>query len=204
MSETGTADRPAGLRERKKAKTRAAIREHALRLFREQGYAGTTVEQIAEAAEVSPATFYRYFPTKEDVVLQDDLDVLAFESFDQQPAELSPVAAIRAAMADAQPRFTDEERQRFRDTTALTLAVPEIRARALDEFARTLDVFAAALAKRTGRERDDPEVRTLAGAIFGVILATTLPMLEQGEVEIDYLFTTIDRGLAQLEAGLTL
>jgi transcriptional regulator GlxA family with amidase domain len=53
-----------GLRERKKTKTRAAIREHALRLFREQGYEATTVEQIAEAAEVSHSTFFRYFPTK--------------------------------------------------------------------------------------------------------------------------------------------
>jgi AcrR family transcriptional regulator len=204
MTETGPADQPTGLRERKKAKTRAAIREHALRLFREHGYGGTTVEQIAEAAEVSPATFYRYFPTKEDVVLQDDLDVLAFRTFEQQPAELGPLAAMRAAMADARPRFTAEERQRFRETTMLTLAVPEIRARALDEFARTIDVFAAVLAKRAGREPDDAEVRAIAGAIFGVILATALPMLDRGDFEIDGLFATIDRGLAQLEAGLTL
>jgi len=204
MSEIGTADRPAGLRERKKAKTRAAIREHALRLFREQGYASTTVEQIAEAAEVSPATFYRYFPTKEDVVLQDDLDVLTFGEFLGQPAELSPLAAVRAAMAAALPKFTEEERQRFRETTALTLAVPEIRARAIDEFARTIDVFTALLAQRAGREPDDPAVRTMAGAVFGVIMATTLPALERGVLGVDEIFTLVDAGLAQLEAGLPL
>jgi AcrR family transcriptional regulator len=204
MSEIGTADRPAGLRERKKAKTRAAIREHALRLFREHGYGGTTVEQIAEAAEVSPATFYRYFPTKEDVVLQDDLDVLAFGEFESQPAELSPLAAVRAAMAAALPKFTEEERQRFRETTALTLAVPEIRARAIDEFARTIDVFAALLARRAGREPDDIAVRTMAGAVFGVIMATTLPTLGGEPVEVDEVFASIDEGLAQLEAGLPL
>ena len=204
MSDIGTADLPAGLRERKKAKTRAAIRQHALRLFAEQGYGATTVEQIAEAAEVSPATFYRYFPTKEDVVLQDDFDVLALEALEAQPPELSPLAAVRAATAQSLIRLSDEDRERFKVTSALTLAVPEIRARALDEFTRTLDTYAAALAKRSGRPPDDFAVRTLAGAVFGVIMATTLPILGSGPVEIDDVFAAIDQGLALLEGGLPL
>jgi AcrR family transcriptional regulator len=182
---THDADQP-GLRERKKAKTRASIREHALRLFREQGYAATRVEQIAEAAEVSPATFYRYFPTKEDVVL------------------LSPLAAVRGAVAAARAGFTEEERERFRQTTEMTLAVPEIRARALDEFARTIDDTAAVLAKRSGRTPDDVVARALAGAIFGVILACTLPVLEGGQMDLDAVFASVDTGLAQLEAGFPL
>ena len=204
MSDTGAAGPPAGLRERKKAKTRAAIQEHALRLFRERGYAATTVEQIAEAAEVSPATFYRYFPTKEDVVLQDDLDLITMDALEAQPPGLAPLAAVRAAVALARSRFTAADRERFRETTALTLGVPEIRARALDEFARTLDTFAAALARRSGRQPGDVAVRAMAGAIFGVITAATLPALEDGPAEIDDLFAAIDAGLAQLEAGLPL
>ena len=197
---THDVERP-GLRERKKARTRASIREHALRLFQEQGYAATRVEQIAEAAEVSPATFYRYFPTKEDVVLQDDLDVLTLDALEAQPPGLSPLAAVRAAVAAARAGFTEEERERFRQTTELTMAVPEIRARALDEFARTIDVSAAVLAKRSGREPDDIAVRALAGAVFGVIMATTLPALERGQIDLDAIFVSIDAGLAQLEAG---
>src|ERR1700759_1640182 len=85
-----------GLRERKKARTRASLREHALRLFREQGYQATTVEQIAAAAEVSPSTFFRYFPTKEDLVLQDDMDTRMMAALERQPPGLSTVAAVRA------------------------------------------------------------------------------------------------------------
>src|ERR1700748_138925 len=87
---------PSGLRERKKARTRATIRQEALRLFREQGYQATTVEQIAAAAEVSPSTFFRYFPTKGDVALQDDMDTRMIEALEQQPPELGSIAAMRA------------------------------------------------------------------------------------------------------------
>ena len=67
---------PPGLRERKKIKLRRAIQAAALLLFETQGYEHTTVEQIAEAAETSTTTFYRYFPTKEDVVLDNDASPL--------------------------------------------------------------------------------------------------------------------------------
>ncbi len=63
-----------GLRERNKARTRNAIRTAAMELFERQGYTATTVAQIAEAAEVSHTTFFRYFQSKEQVVLKDDLD----------------------------------------------------------------------------------------------------------------------------------
>src|SRR5689334_8446368 len=105
-----------GLRERKKARTRAAIREHALRLFREQGYDATTVEQIAEAAEVSPSTFFRYFPTKEDVVLQDDMELLWMDGFLAQPADMGPIAALRAAVRAAFDGMGPEELAQLRET----------------------------------------------------------------------------------------
>jgi AcrR family transcriptional regulator len=196
------ADQPTGLRERKKAKTRAAIRRHALRLFREQGYTATTVEQIADAAEVSPATFYRYFPTKEDVVLQDDLDLLAMDAFEAQPPGLGPIAAMRAALAGMLASLTPEELERFRESTELTMAIPEVRARALDELTRTIQAMAEALARRAGLPADDFAARNLAGAITGVILSATLP-ITPAPAPAD-MFASIDAALAHLEAGLPL
>jgi AcrR family transcriptional regulator len=194
-----------GLRERKKARTRAAIREHALRLFRQQGYQATTVEQIAAAAEVSPSTFFRYFPTKEDVVLQDDMDTLMAEAFERQPTGLSPVAAVRAAMREMLAVMSPAQWEQIRETTGLTMTVPEVRARAMDEFSRTIGVMADAMAKHAGRSPDDLAVRALAGAIIGVIMSVTMPWDNwTGEHVSEDMFERIDAGLALLEAGLPL
>ncbi len=190
-----------GLRERKKARTRAAIRQHAVRLFREQGYHATTVEQIAEAAEVSPSTFFRYFPTKEDVVLQDDFDVLALEAFQAQPPGLGPVAAFRAAMSAVFRQLSAEDLERFRETTALSITVPEIRARSFEEFAHGIQVIAEAMAKRVGRDPGDFAVRNLAGAIVGVVMAATLAEAQDPGGDM---LSAIDTALAHLENGLPL
>ena len=195
----------AGLRERKKARTRASIREHALRLFREQGYQATTVEQIAAAAEVSPSTFFRYFPTKEDVVLQDDMDTRMIEALDRQPAGLSPLSAVRAAVREVWGSYSAADIEVISQTTALTMTVPEIRARALDEFARTINVIGEAVARRAGRPADDLAVRVMAGAIVGVIMSITIPWKDQSDPQtLEDAFGRIEQGLALLEAGLQL
>ena len=194
-----------GLRERKKARTRASLREHALRLFREQGYQATTVEQIAAAAEVSPSTFFRYFPTKEDVVLQDDMDTRMIAAFEQQPPGVGPIAAVRAAAREMLTSYTGTDLDVIRETTRLTMTVPEVRARALDEFARTITVLAEAVSKRTGRAPDDLAVRTVAGAIIGVIMSITIPWENWSDgTSFEDTFARIDEALALLEAGLPL
>src|ERR1700736_3782338 len=198
------------LRERKKARTRASLREHALRLFREQGYQATTVEQIAAAAEVSPSTFFRYFPTKEDVVLQDDMDTRLVEAFAKQPPDLAPIPAIRAALREAWRSFTPAEWEQMREGGRLSMEVPEIRARSMNEFSRIISVVAEALADRTGRRPDDLRVRVLAGAVIGVMMSVFLPE-HFGEGADDgpgkpafdpESLVRIDEALALLEKGL--
>ncbi|HXS66932.1 MAG TPA: TetR family transcriptional regulator [Streptosporangiaceae bacterium] len=207
MNNSSEAELRPGLRERKKARTRASIREHALRLFREQGYDATTVDQIAEAADVSPSTFFRYYPTKEDVVLQDDFDLIAIDSFLAQPAELSVVAAFRAATKEMVSSLDETDLAELRETTALIMTVPELRARAMDEYSRTIEGIATAAAQRTGRSPDDSAVMTAAGAIVGVIMAVALPWgelgdLAEGKTATADFFGRIDAALANLEGGL--
>ncbi len=207
MSETVSpaSGEPAGLRERKKARTRAAIRQEALRLFREQGYQATTVEQIAAAAEVSPSTFFRYFPTKEDVVLQDDMEPMLIEALEQQPRELGMVAAIRASMQIVSAGLNEEQWDRLRQAAELGMTVPEIRARAMDDFSRTVTMMAEAMAKRTGLSPDDLRVRTASGAIFGAIMAATAPWDNYKGDQINAnLFQRVDEALAVLQESLSL
>jgi len=190
-----------GLRERKKAKTRAAIQAEALRLFREHGYAATTVEQIANAAEVSESTFFRYFGTKEDVVLHDRFDPQLIEAFHAQPAELGPIQALRATMNTVFGGLPAAELEQERLRGELIFSVPELRARLLMQMTETLELTSGLLAERVGRSPDDFAVRTATGAVMGIALAVAVAAAERPGV--DYL-ALMDEGLAHLEAGLPL
>ena len=190
-----------GLRERKKAKTRAAIQQHALRLFREQGYDATTVEQIAEAAEVSPSTFFRYFPTKEDVVLYDPFDPLIFAAFEAQPAALGPIPALRGALHAVFGTLSAEELAEQRERATLMVAVPELRMRMLDQVVVSTQQLAELVARRVGRRADELAMRTFAGAVIGALMSPILAAI--ADPTADYL-ALMDASLAYLEAGLPL
>jgi AcrR family transcriptional regulator len=190
-----------GLRERKKAKTRAAIQRHALQLFREQGYEATTVEQIAEAAEVSPSTFFRYFGTKEDVVLYDDFDPLLIAAFEAQPAELHPVQAMRRTFRQVFTNMPAVETEQQWERGRLILAVPELRMRMLDQLAEAIQLIAELVARRVGRRADDFALRTYAGAMMGALLSAMLVGIDDPQAD---LIELVDASLAYLEAGLPL
>jgi AcrR family transcriptional regulator len=176
------------------------VQDVALDLFLANGYEATTIQQIAEAAEISESTFFRYFPTKEDVVLQDDLDPILDAALRAQPADLSPVEALRAAFRQTFELISSDERSRQRERLAFVLEVPELRARTVDQFFGATDLVARALAGRSGRASDDFEVRVLAGAIIGACVTVVLA-LPTAQEDVDEL---LDRALAQLQAGLEL
>lgn len=190
------------LRERKKLKTRRSIQEHALRLFLEQGYDATTVEQIAEAAEVSPSTLFRYFPTKEDTVLTDEYDPVIVESLRAQPPELSPAEALRAMLNEIVGAMYAGDRQRILDRSRFMLSVPSLRARRREQMEEAQRVIGGALAERMDRSPEDFEIRAFSAAVIGVWEMTLLEWL-RAETAADPL-PMLDRGLDFLLAGCPL
>ena len=199
-----TSSPPAGLRERKKAKTRAAIRDHAIRLFEEQGYASTTVEQIAEAAEVSPSTFFRYFPTKEDVILTDDYDPLIIDAIKAQPPGVRPVRAMIDGMRQVFHNLDPEEWELERRRQRIFQTVPELRARMMSQTVTALDLLAAALADRDGKPADDFTYRVIAGAVVGVVLAVAPPGGRNGSAFEPVDFERVEEALLILETAFRL
>jgi AcrR family transcriptional regulator len=173
-----------GLRELKKRRTKAAIQQEAVRLITDQGFDATTVEQIAAAAEISPATFFRYFRTKEDVVLQDDYDPMLLAAFEHAPPELGPIAAMRHALADSLGQLGAEEIQAVFARAKLIMTVPALRARSLDNLLSTIDLL----------------VRALIGAIVGAWMAVLMEWIDQGGTRS--LAELMDEALVALQQGL--
>jgi len=192
----------AGLRERKKARTRTAIQREALRLFGEQGYHATTVEQIAAAAEVAEATVFRYFPTKEDLAVLDDYHSLAeatARSLAAQPADLHPVAAIRAAVRAVFEGLSPEERAARHERDLLMVTVPELWSANLGLMLKGRRLLREVMAERAGRGQDDPELRVLVDAVFGVGLGVLFDSVDAEGADPS---GRMDEALARLEAAL--
>jgi AcrR family transcriptional regulator len=202
MSQLPEGDRPVhGLRERKKARTKATIQRHAVRLFREQGYDATTVEQIAEAAEVSPSTVFRYFPTKEDLVVYDDYDPLFLAAFQAQPPELSPIEAMRGALRTTLRDLSTTGLSVQRERMMLVLSVPALWGASLDDLGQTVRLLSGLVAERVDRDPDDAAVRAFTGAVFGVMLEVMFRWVREPGMDAP---AELDEALALVEAGLPL
>lgn len=201
VSAPGTGPQP-GLRERKKLRTRIAIRQAAYRLIAEQGYEATTVEQIAAAAEVSPSTVFRYFPAKEDIVLTDEYDRVLAAALRDRPAGEPPLESLRHVLAEVFAELLATGEQELRQRTRLMVEVPAVRARTAGSMPDTAGALADALAARTGREPGDLAVRVFVAAVLGTLREVTLYWGEQGQ-EGDLVAMT-GRALDTLEGGLRL
>ncbi|MFF5012385.1 TetR family transcriptional regulator [Streptomyces sp. NPDC001165] len=191
---------PLGLRERKKRQTRDRIRREAYRLFAEHGYENTTVDQIAEAAEVSPSTFFRYFPTKEDVVLQDEYDPALAQALRDRPADEPIVDAVLNSLKGPMGELLQQDREALLLRTRISFTDPAIRARSIAEQERSERVIAEVIAERSGRDASDLEIRCAAAAIIAVFTTLVRHWVEgDGKEDLAGLY---ERHLPLLSRGL--
>lgn len=190
-----------GPRQRRKAKARAAIQREALDLFREHGYEATSMRQIAEAADISESTLFRYFPTKEDLVLWDQLDLAWLAALRALPPGQDPIPALRRALGEAMACLTPEQRSEQRERMTLVLSVPPLLATLVGHLQEAMRRLASAAAERTGLNPRDPGPRALAGAVAGVLLSAVFAWAEDPDADPAVLF---DEAMSQLEDGLPL
>ncbi|MFB7928804.1 MULTISPECIES: TetR/AcrR family transcriptional regulator [Streptomyces] len=191
---------PPGLRERKKIKTRRAIRGATYALIEEQGYDATTIEQIADRAEVSPSTVFRYFPTKEDIVVTDAWDPLTTAELRARPEDESWADVLRHVMRKALDQSLAEEPEVTRLRARLGVEVPAVRARMLESTAATALLLREALAERSGLDPDGPELRVFAMSVMGGLMEVSHYWAETGHR--DDIRDLVDRALDVLEHGL--
>jgi AcrR family transcriptional regulator len=189
-----------GLRERKKIKTRTEIRRATYALIAEQGYDATTVEQIAEAAEVSPSTVFRYFATKEDIVLTDEYDPLMVELLCGRPADEAPLESVRAVMKEAVRLAMADDPAEMKQRTQLMVEVPALRARMMESMSTTSRLLCEVMGERTGRSPDELEIRVFAMGTLGAMHEATAYWAERGHQ--DDLAGLVDRTLDTLRDGL--
>jgi len=200
MASTEPKQPPFGLRERKRTRTRLMIQTEAMRLFELHGYEQTTVEQIAEAAAISPRTFFRYFPTKEDVVLWDEYDPLAAEILASRPAHESLADALRAVIRETVTGLHRQDHERLLARIKLTSTVPELRARMLDERTHGVELMLPALAEARGRQPDPLQVRVVGSAMLGAV-SIALDYWQESDGKRD-LIGVIDEALDSLAAAM--
>lgn len=181
-----------GLRERKKMRMRTTIRREALRLFVENGYDRTTVEQIAEAAEVAHTTFFRYFPSKEHVVFADEYDVLLQEAITSRPEDEAVLVAVRNGVLELCRKTLDADQEELLTRMQLIDRVPALRAR-LPQHQRDESGFLAEfLARRLGRDPEDLVVRVLVGVLGSMVAEVLLTWARLGgEQPLEELFTSL-------------
>lgn len=199
----------AGLRERKKQRTREAIVEAALRLFDERGFEHTTIADIAEAADIAPRTFFGYFPSKEDVVFADfpaDFDAFA-ERLHGRDEDQTAIDVLRAFIADVlENAEVADDRELCRKRVIKQSEALDAHRRAL--MGRMEDMLAEALARDLGNRPGDlrpPMIASAAVAALGSLDRAGItdpespPTREEALAMIDQALTFLQGGLAALQ-----
>jgi AcrR family transcriptional regulator len=159
------------LRERRRLRTRRTIQAHALRLFAAKGFQATTIEEIAAAAEMAPRTFFRYFPTKEEVVFWAEYPPMLAGFVAARPDDEPALEALHHGIVDGLAAIWDQdgERERMLERLRLAFRTPALHPRLRQQQAGWATAVAEILADRLDERPDALEVRAIAAAVAGAV-----------------------------------
>jgi len=191
-----------GLRERKKAETRKALQDAAIRLADRDGVDRVSVDAIAEAVGVSPRTFFNYFPSKEDAIIgiSPTVPPPITDNLRARPADEPPLEALRQAV-QAAVEHLQEDPDRWTLRRRLVQNHPELAARYAARLAETEQGLVVEIARRLDL---DPDRDTYPATVVGAAMSATRVALAiwQGHDDPSGLTTLIDQAFTHLATGL--
>lgn len=157
-------------RTRRRVAAMARVQAAALDLFERRGFADVTIEAIAAAAEVGPATIYRNFGTKERIVLWDEYDPLLLAALTRELAEHPVLVATTRALTASLAGIYRTDKERILRRARLIRATPALQQAVLADH-RALQTALAAVLRASGRTRDELSAQVFAGALAAALIA---------------------------------
>lgn len=189
-----------GLRERKRLAAMRRIQQVALELFDEHGYRSVTIERIAEDAEVSQSSVYRYFGTKEQLVLWNEHSDRILEIIASQIEDHPPVEAVRRAADNIVSELFGGDQQAIRRRMRYAMEEPDVRAALAVRMQEITQLLAGMLARGSASHTDDLQHQVAASTIVGAVIGAVHHWYASGYASsFDEL---LKRALAILEDGL--
>lgn len=179
----------------KAERTRAALLRAALELFDERGYEQTTAAAIAERAGVTEMTFFRYFPSKDSVLIDDPYDPLIAEAIARQPEGTAAIAVAIGAIAEGWTSVPPPASAEVRDRLRIVSRTPSLRGAIARNNTATEEAICGAL---VARGVPMPDARIAAAATMG---ALTAALLEWADGDDPDLGTAIHAALRVLAGG---
>jgi AcrR family transcriptional regulator len=159
-----------GLRDRKRLAAMRRIQTVALDLFERDGYSDVTVEQIADASDVSPSSVYRYFGAKEQILIWDEFDPILPDVMRAALSAPVPLSGVRRAIEMAMAGFTDEDERRVARRLRLIMGNPALESAVNGQMYVLAEAVGKLLAERLRRPSADLEVQVFSHALIGGLL----------------------------------
>ena len=203
-----TIDAAIGRRERKKQATREALIDAAFTLFISKGFDATTVEEIADAVDVSSRTFFRYFASKEDVVLtfQEEQQALLLERFRARPASEPVVTALKHAAVEVaeacEQGILGFSPERFMALMAMMESSPAVMASSLEHQQKKMQAIAEAIGERMGVDATTDLRPNVVAAIAGCGIRTASDCWQKDSGVFGSFSEAIEKSFTLLEEGV--